>query len=501
MLLPLPTFTGAAALAVAATTAYLVARIVYNLYFHPLARFPGPFAHRATRLAYLRRYLKGTLPRDLLSFHDRYGPIVRIAPDELAFNDPEAWRAIYGHKTEEFPKVQAFYRPRAAPSNLVTEPSRAVHRQLRLQIAPQFSDRSMREQEPMIGKYMDLLVKRLRENCIDHTRKDGHTGLEARRPLNLCSWYTWATFDIIGDLAFGEPFGCLDRVKDDDWIRNILDAMEKGPIIASLTYMGLDKALLPILRRVLQKGRALHDQATLEKLKRRMELKVERHDLIEGFLRVKDLDFNDLRSNASVLILAGSETTSTLLSGLTYLLLRNPHVLKKLTDEVRSSFSSEEEITLLSVGKLDYMLACINEGLRRYPPVPVGLPRKIPRGGSTVIAGEVVPDNTIVAVWQWATYHSAQNFTDPFGFHPERFLHDPKFADDKLDIVQPFSVGPRNCVGRNLAYAEMRLILAKIIYNFDMQLADEDLDWLDHKQYLLNIKPALPVYLTPVKRE
>jgi cytochrome P450 len=53
-----------------------------------------------------------------------------------------------------------------------------------------------------------------------------------------------------------------------------------------------------------------------------------------------------------------------------------------------------------------------------------------------------------VAVWHWATYHSAHNFTDPFGFHPERFLHDPKFASDKLDIVQPFSVGPRNCIGR-----------------------------------------------------
>jgi cytochrome P450 len=90
--------------------------------------------------------------------------------------------------------------------------------------------------------------------------------------------------------------------------------------------------------------------------------------------------------------LAGSETTSTLLSGLTYLLLRNPDALKKLTDEVRSSFNSGEEITLLSVGKLDYMLACLNEGLRRYPPVPVGLPRMIPKGASAVIAGEVIPD-------------------------------------------------------------------------------------------------------------
>ncbi|KAK0611900.1 cytochrome P450 [Immersiella caudata] len=425
MSLPLPSFSSAAALVVA-TINTRIPRGTSRLQplLPPTRKVSRPFARRVTRLAYLRRYLKGTLPKDLLAFHDCYGPIVRIAPKELAFNDPEAWRIIYGHKTEEFPK-----------------PNRAVHQQLLLQIALQFGDRSMREQEPMIGKYMDLLVKRLRESCIDSTRKDEKTGMESRQPLDL----------------FGGPFGCLDRVKDDDWIRDIMEAMEKGPIIASLTCTGLDNALLPLLRRILQKGRALHDERTLRKLKRRMELKVERHELIEGFLRIKDLDSNALRSNASVLILAGSETTSTLLSGLTYLLSRNPQALKKLTDEARSS-------------------------LRRYPPVSVGLPRMIPKGGSAVIAGEVIPDE--------AAYHSAENFTDPFSFHPERFLHDPRFANDKLDIVQPFSVGPRNCVSRNLAYAEMRLILAKITYKFDMQLADENLDWLDHKQFFLNIKPG-----------
>jgi len=92
--------------------------------------------------------------------------------------------------------------------------------------------------------------------------------------------------------------------------------------------------------------------------------------------------------------MAGSETTSTLLSGATYLLLRNPEVLQKLTEEVRCSFDSEEDITLLSVSKLGYMLACLNEAMRCYPPVPVGFPRIIPKGrGSVKIANEVVPDD------------------------------------------------------------------------------------------------------------
>ena len=123
------------------------------------------------------------------------------------------------------------------------------------------------------------------------------------------------------------------------------------------------------------------------------------------------------------------------------------------------------------------------------------------------------------AVWQWALYHSDKNFKQPFDYHPERFLHDPVFVQDKLDVIQPFSVGPRNCIGRkkvaptphsslqrltcscSLAYAEMRLILARIVYNFDMQLVDENEDWLDQNVYILWQKRPLRLWLTPVKSQ
>lgn len=147
------------------------------------------------------------------------------------------------------------------------------------------------------------------------------------------------------------------------------------------------------------------------------------------------------------MIVAGSETTATLLSGLTYLLLINPDKLKKLSDEIRTTFKSEDEITMASVGNLPYMLACLNEGLRRYPPVASGLPRVVPKGGAK-IAGHFVPEDTVVAVWQYAAYHSAKNWSDPLSFKPERFLEGGRTSDDKMDVLQPFSIGPRNCIGR-----------------------------------------------------
>lgn len=137
---------------------------------------------------------------------------------------------------------------------------------------------------------------------------------------------------------------------------------------------------------------------TNEKLLKRMDLGSERNDLIEGLLRKKDdlnLDLGKLRMNASLLIIAGSETTATLLSGATYLLTTNPEALRRLTEEVRSTFKTEEEIDFTSVSSLQYMLACLDEALRIYPPAPLGLPRQTPKGGAT-IAGHHVPEDVSI---------------------------------------------------------------------------------------------------------
>jgi len=202
---------------------------------------------------------------------------------------------------------------------------------------------------------------------------------------------------------------------------------------------------------------------------------------------------------SNLLIIAGSETTATLLSGATYHLLRNPRVMQKLVAEVRSKFTSEDQINLIGVNSLDYMLAVLDEALRLYPPAPSGLPRVVPKGGDT-ICGRWVPGGTAVSVSQWATNRSPYNFAQPEFFIPERCLGNPEFESDKRHALQPFSVGPRNCLGRNLAYAEMRLILARVIWNFDLKLADESQDWSDQSVYTFWEKKPLDVVLTPVVR-
>lgn len=93
-----------------------------------------------------------------------------------------------------------------------------------------------------------------------------------------------------------------------------------------------------------------------------------------------------------MLIIAGSETTATLLSGVTFLLLTNPECLARLTKEVRSTFTSEDQITINSASSLSYMLACLDEALRCYPPIASGLPRVVAKGGKT-LCGRYVPED------------------------------------------------------------------------------------------------------------
>ena len=103
------------------------------------------------------------------------------------------------------------------------------------------------------------------------------------------------------------------------------------------------------------------------------------------------MTFDELAENASLLIIAGSETTATLLSAALYYLTSHPETLAKLTDEVRKAFATEDEVDLISVQKLSYMLAVLEESSRLYPPVPTGSPRVIGRGGDTIL-GEYLPE-------------------------------------------------------------------------------------------------------------
>ncbi|KAI5867907.1 cytochrome P450 [Durotheca rogersii] len=479
-------------LGISLVAVYIAGVSFYRIFLHPLRAYPGPVLWRITSIPRSYYLMTGELAFIVAEFHAKYGTAVRIAPDELIYNDPQAWKDIYSHRTAgaaEFSKHERGYNLSSHIPTSIINSDREEHSLLRRQLSHGFSDKSMREQEPIIGAYVDLLIQRLYENSKGGTA-----------PLNMREWYNWTTFDVIGDLGFGSSFDLLRESAYHPWILLITSTIRENAIFQALNHLGLQPILGLLHSWGLMPKNDEHMALVRAKLKQRMELGVERPDIIEGLIRKQNdlhIGFEKLSVNASLILLAGSETTATLLCGATFLLLTNPDKLAKLTEEVRSAFNSDDEITLTSVGKLTYMLAVLNESLRRYPPAAAELPRKAPKGGATVI-GKFVPEDTAVAVWQWPINHNPNWWKDPMTFAPERWLDDPRYKGDRLDAMQPFSVGPRNCIGRNLAYAEMRLILARIVFNFDMRLADDSRRWFDGQRvYIVWEKPMLNVYMTP----
>lgn len=152
----------------------------------------------------------------------------------------------------------------------------------------------------------------------------------------------------------------------------------------------------------------------------------------------ESLTYSELLETCRVIMVGGSETTATLLSGIIYYLLQTPHALLKLTAEVRSAFQDTSEISIYSVQKLEYQMAVINEALRLFPPLPGNLRRTTPPEGC-IISDLFVPGNVIVGVDIYAANYSVDNFALPKHFRPERWLTDVprEFLGDNRKVSQP----------------------------------------------------------------
>ncbi|KPI38490.1 Averantin hydroxylase [Cyphellophora attinorum] len=195
------------------------------------------------------------------------------------------------------------------------------------------------------------------------------------------------------------------------------------------------------------------------------------------------------------LVGAGSETTSAALTGLMYYLVQDPGTLKKLTAEVRDAFKTSEDVTVKGVAKLPYLNGAVEEGLRLFIPAPSLPPRVSPPGGHTV-NGEWIPGGVNMVMANYHNSHSDQYFSEAERFRPERWLPRDAGGTDGLHVknaYQAFSYGPRNCVGRLLAHTELRLILAKMVYDFDIELANEVTEWLESAKFFIawEMKPLL----------
>jgi cytochrome P450 len=227
--------------------------------------------------------------------------------------------------------------------------------------------------------------------------KNLHNDAEDNKVVDIIKAYNHTTFDFIGDFAFAESFQSLETRTDHPFMVMIFQAVRIATVVQTLIAgFPFLRSATRFLREVAQSfdfGAFVHD-----KVSRRIDDgDRERPDLMAGILKHNNEDgegitTKEVEATATVLIGAGSETTATLLSGCTGLLLQNPAVMSKLQGQLRSTFESADDITVTGLNKIPYIMAVLEESMRLYPPVPVMLPRKTPPEG-TAICGHFIPGN------------------------------------------------------------------------------------------------------------
>lgn len=216
-------------------------------------------------------------------------------------------------------------------------------------------------------------------------------------------------------------------------------------------YYRLEESMKWIAPKSLTAARQQHMSMLAAKIQRRLKENQDSKDFMSYILDNKNERLNnaELVVMASAFIVAGSGTSARALSATVYYLTSHPDKLEKAVGEVRNSFRTEQEITIRSTSQLRYLQACIDEAMRLHPPQPGALPRFVPGAGEE-IEGKYVPGGTAVGVHQLASGQAEWNFGRATEFIPERWLEQSlgtPFARDDRASRQPFSYGPRSCIG------------------------------------------------------
>ena len=492
--------------------AYYVGFAIYRLFLHPLAKYPGPRLWAVTQWPEAVSHNSGFRHVQLQLAHEKYGDIVRTGPNSLSFRSAQAVHDIYTDRKANLVKngwAGTSYAMNAVANthSLIDRPLHAKRRRL---LANAFSESALKSMEVYVLQEIRSFCDYMGQAKSKPTPADGALNGSPDKgtwgqPRNIGKWANLLTLDVLGELAFGKSF---DAMKQGYHMLGemLLSSSELSQRIAHLPSL-LRAIIHPLVRqewlisRIPSKTFAqkvefratmlplLKNRFALEEAMKGKPKQDQRTDFMHYLIAAKDPETGgkfaprDLIGEAALLVGAGSDTSSTALSGIFFYLVRNHMALKKLQTEVRSAFSDVEEIkTGLKLSSLHYLRACIDEGLRMTPPVPGVLSRLILPGGAT-IDGHRLPEGTSVGAAAYTVHHNEAYFPQSFSYTPERWIPDSKdapFAVTESSIAHqkpafiPFSTGPRNCVGKNMAMMELLITVARVMFLFDIRAEPGD---------------------------
>ncbi|KAK7187825.1 benzoate 4-monooxygenase cytochrome P450 [Paraphaeosphaeria sporulosa] len=443
-------FSDAFCLSVGFWSSLSIWTLLYRALWHPLKRFPGPFGAKLTKWWTTKKTwtTQWHMHRVHQAMHEKYGDYVRTGPREISIYDPAAIAPILGLSSKS-PKGP-FYD--IMEDTLHMTRNQTFHKQRR-RVWDNAMKSSLSHYAPRIEEFTDQFVTRLR-----------NANGEPVQLLKCCSHYS---YDVMSDLAFGKPMGFI-KGEQSDVAESILKTLSDGLDAMGLIYhIPWFMNAISVLTSVAGPLKAWRDWSVLN-MNERLALKSTRSDLVEHLIQNtpqtpegKELLYGESR----LIISAGSETTATALTFILVQLATHPSVMRSVRKEYRESkatYSCQRALPLLD--------AVVHESLRLWPSL-FFLGQRVTSPEGVRIGSTFIPGNTIVQIQPFVINRDPRNFLDPDEFIPERWTTRPDLVINK-DAFIPFSTGPYDCVGKRLAYMEMRSVIARIVDEFDIHLPD-----------------------------
>ncbi|KAF4468952.1 benzoate 4-monooxygenase cytochrome P450 [Fusarium albosuccineum] len=469
---------------------YVVTKILYRRFWHPLANVPGPFLPAVTRLYawYYNVPGEGKFYKEIERLHSVYGPIVRITPDEVHLSNPKNYDIIYGLKSD-FYKDPRFYGALGIDSATFSTFSNELHRRRRALMNPFFSKRKVLELESL-----DVIHDKVEKLC-----RIVSADRAAKRPTNLHAAFRAISVDVITDYAFDESWNQLDADDLGQWfsdmIRSSADMFWTFQAFPSLRdpIQGLPESIAKKMSPSV--GDFLAVQGRTRKQAEDVQARVDQgiqpkrttiwHQLLDPNASEGNAlpDTSDLVDEAFAICTAAADTTGNAMTMAAFHVVTNPDIYDTLTRELRDAFPDRNErLTFSDLEKLPYLTGVIKEGQRLSYGVISRLPRVVPEGG-VEMEGYYLPEGTVASMSSWMMHHDPDAFPNPEKFDPTRWT-DPSAFHERDKCLVPFSRGRRMCIGQNLAWCELYVTLGTLFRRFEdlraFEVDAEDMVYVDY---------------------
>ncbi|KAF4468343.1 benzoate 4-monooxygenase cytochrome P450, partial [Fusarium albosuccineum] len=415
----------------------------------PLASLPGPKLGLLTSWQLKYHELHGNRTRYVHQMHQKYGNVVRVAPNEVVFSSLEAMKEIYLSKGSGFDKTSFYdlfsqfglkYMSRSFGA-------KGPHSKRRRVIADRYANTNIVRDNSLHG------IEERSQNFIKRCKE------APRQELDIYIFLHCYAFDCVTHHLF-HPYGSDSILKQSD------EEVMREAVFDSSLVRRLFNYYNPTLASLLGKLGFFGKSRDIPRSRNLMLTGAAGIDVADFTLvsRMRDEKFGlghlDIASECMDHMLAGIETTGDALCFLMWQISQPGY--EAIQERLRDEFKANEGIPF---EQLPYLEAVVKEGLRVFPSIPMSLPRCVPPEGSEV-DGHWLPGGTIVSCQPYSMHRMDETvFPEPDAFKPERWLEE-KGSTERNRLFFAFSNGGRACIGRHLAIAEMKTLLRDIYSEF-----------------------------------